>query len=60
MAIRKGSWHIRSKSNKKWNKDGRGLVGGFIMPAGCKKALEKLKKKYGEPPEDLTWGYFKD
>jgi len=58
--IKKGTWHLYSKSNKKWKGGGKALVGGFVMPEDCRKRIEKLKKKYGEPPEDLEWGYFKD
>jgi len=58
--LKKGTWSFSSKSNKKWKGHGRCIVGGFIMPEDCKKKIEKLKRKYGDPPEDLEWGYMKD
>jgi hypothetical protein len=61
MSLRKGCWWIRSKKDKRWNCDGNSdLVGGFVIPEECKKTIEKLKLKYGDPPEDLTWEYMKD
>jgi hypothetical protein len=30
------------------------------MPPECEAKLEELKKKLGEPPDDLTYGYMKD
>lgn len=58
--LRNGSWWISSKSDLRWNCHGVGFVGGFTMPTECAAKLEQLKKKYGEPPEDLEWGYMKD
>jgi len=58
--IGKGSWYLTSKENPKWNSSGRSYVGGFVMPEPCRNKVEKLTKKYGEPPADLTWEYFKD
>jgi len=43
----------------RWNREGNGQVGGLAMPADCRKALEELKKKLGEPPADLEWNYYK-
>jgi len=57
---RNGSWWLSSKTDKRWNAHGSGMVGGFGMPTECKKKLEKLKKQYGEPPDDLEFGYMKD
>ena len=58
--VREGSWWLRSKSDPRWNSDGRTDVGGFVMPDECKQKLEELKKQLGELPEDLKWGYMKD
>ena len=58
--VREGSWWLRSKSDQRWNSDGRADVGGFVMPEECKQKLEALKRKLGEPPYDLEWGYMKD
>lgn len=57
---RMGSWWLYSKTDPKWNYDGRCCVGGFMMPDECKEKLEELKKKLGKPPKDLEWGYMKD
>lgn len=59
-SVCKGDWWLRSKSDPRWNSDGRTLVGGFVMPDECKQKLEELKGKLGEPPKDLEWGYMKD
>lgn len=59
-SIRKGSWWLSSKKDPKWNCQGYGYVGGFIMPPEAKDEIEKLKKEFGEPPDDLEWGYMKD
>ena len=58
--VREGSWWLRSKSDSRWNSDGRTYVGGFVMPDECKRKLDELKKTLSEPPEDLEWGYMKD
>jgi len=59
--LRQGSWWLNSKSCPKWNASGEAiLVGGFRMPPECEAKLEELKKKLGEPPDDLTYGYMKD
>lgn len=60
FGLREGTWFLYSKTNPKWCKSGRCLCGGFMKPKEVDDALEKLKKQYGEPPEDLRWGYEKD
>ena len=55
-----GTWWLNSKSDPRWNTSGETDVGGFVMPSECKEKLEELKKKLGDPPEDLEWGYMKD
>lgn len=55
-----GSWWLQSKSDPRWNASGRAAVGGFVMPEACKQKLEELKRRFGEPPRDLKWGYMKD
>lgn len=55
-----GGWYLRSKSDPRWNADGRSFVGGFTMPNECKRKLEEMKRELGEPPDDLEWGYMKD
>lgn len=58
--IKKGYWWISSKSDPRWKGGGEAHVGGFLMPDACKKLIEKLTRKYGDPPEDLEWSYMKD
>ena len=55
-----GTWFLSSKSDPRWNADGRALVGGLVMPVECVKKLEELEKKLGKRPKDLQWGYMKD
>ncbi|HEY4497079.1 MAG TPA: hypothetical protein VI432_02940 [Candidatus Paceibacterota bacterium] len=57
---REGSWWLRSKKDPRWNTDGRAYVGGFLMPEACRSKIDELKLRFGEPPEDLEWGYMKD
>lgn len=62
MMCRPGSWSLRSEKDPRWNCDGRAEV--MIITAGLPpkvtKKIEKLKKKYGEPPEDLEYSCMKD
>lgn len=60
MGIRNGTWWLASKKDPRWNKSGKALVGGLMMPEACKQALEALKVQLGEPPDDLEHGYMKD
>lgn len=59
--IKEGSWWLNSKSDPRWNVEGRSsYVGGLVMPSDCESKIEELKKELGEPPDDLEWGYMKD
>jgi len=58
--VREGSWFLHSETDPKWNKQGSGFVGGFVMPEEVSLAIERLEKLYGDQPEDLEWGYMKD
>jgi len=58
--IREGGWWLRSISDPRWNCNGRSIVGGLTMPAECERRIKKLKLKFGDPPDDLEWGYMKD
>lgn len=55
-----GTWFLSSKKDHRWNDSGQSDVGGFMMPEECEAIIESLKKKFGEPPDDLEWGYMKD
>lgn len=41
-SIKEGSWWLRCKSDKRWNKSGSGYVVGLAMPSACKEAIEKF------------------
>lgn len=56
-----GKWWIRSKSDPRWNREGRGEVGGlYDKPPAVRRTIFYLLQILGEPPEDLEWGYEKD
>ena len=59
--FRPGIWWIESKKDTRWNTKGTArFVGGDQMPKECKEVYEELKKLYGDPPNDLDWGYLRD
>ena len=53
----KAFWWLKS-DNKNWKHSGpfvyRGMRG---IPIECSVRIEELKLKFGEPPEDLEWGF---
>ena len=57
-----GTWWLRSESDKRWRAGGH--VDALAFSAGmhpdAQQALDELKTKYGEPPEDLEYGGMKD
>ena len=56
-----GKWWMRSESDPRWNKEGRGEVGGLVyIPPAIDRTIKNLSKLFGNPPEDLEWGYTKD
>jgi len=60
-SIREGIWWLTSKSDPRWDDEGRCNVGGFMMPSAVTESINNCKKQLGEePPEDLEWGYMKD
>jgi hypothetical protein len=58
--MREGTWWLRSKTDPRWDCNGRAFVGMFGQPQDLVNKLAELTKLYGEPPEDLEWGYMKD
>ncbi len=58
--ITEGSWWLGSNKDPRWNFNGRGFVGGLIMPSECEDKIKELEGKFGKKPEDLEWGYQKD
>lgn len=56
-----GTWSVESKSDPRWNKEGRakGLVcdGG---PQAMKDWIKHCKQKYGKVPDDAYESFMKD
>jgi hypothetical protein len=56
-----GKWWIRSESDPRWNREGRGEVGGlYKRPPAVDRTIKLLRQELGDPPNDLEWGYEKD
>lgn len=56
-----GTWWVASKSDPRFNMDGRDLVGGFRCPSSAREAFEAKVKELGASlPDDLEFGYMKD
>ena len=56
-----GTWSITSEKDKRWNNQGRVkwlCCGGMNDEAVT--WVEECEKKFGEKPDDLTYGFFKD
>ena len=57
----RGHWKVESKSDPRWNKQGRGY--GAVTAGGPQEMKDWIKKccvKYGEPPKDGTMQFMKD
>jgi hypothetical protein len=57
-----GVWFLSSAKDARWNCHGdvNDLVISDGMTAEAKEALARLKKEYGEPPDDLRYSAWKD
>ena len=57
-----GSWWIKSESDPRWNREGRGFISGILGPTefSIEEMIKEMKKEYGEAPEDLEAGWMKD
>lgn len=56
-----GTWWVRSKSDPRWDKDGRGY--GLVTSGGPSEVniwIKSCEKQYGDRPSDLTMGFMKD
>lgn len=63
MGMSQGSWWFISESDPRWNRSGIASVGMFMSYESLPEAkaiFDKNKAIYGEPPEDLEFGYEKD
>ncbi len=55
-----GECSITSKLDPRWNQSWSDIpCGGLQMPSVCRDMIEKLKKIFGEIPQDLEWRYEK-
>lgn len=57
---KEGTWWLESKNDPRWNITGRGIVGLFSRPAEADAWVQQCCIRYGNPPEDLTFGAMKD
>lgn len=56
-----GEWSVRSEKDPRFNKNGRGDVGGFVCPPEAKKWIAEQEKKLNiKAPDDLEFSYMKD
>lgn len=56
-----GSWWLVSKKDPRFNLSGSARVGGFVMPAEAREAMNAKAKELGCPiPDDLEFNYMKD
>jgi hypothetical protein len=57
-----GYCSLSSKKDDRWNVEVRceNIVFRSGLPDELKKKYEELKKKLGDPPNDLRWGGIKD
>lgn len=53
-----GIGYILSRKDPRWTTEWQGLVGLFETKDRDQK-IEELKKLYGDPPDDLEWGFVK-
>lgn len=58
---RPGTWTLSSKSDSRFNMNGRALVGGLQCPQEARDAMEsKVQELSVSAPEDLMFSYMKD
>jgi hypothetical protein len=55
-----GSWWIYSKKDSRWNTNGRATGTIMTFQHEAELAIEEMKTRLGEPPDDLEWGCMKD
>ncbi len=54
-----GVWYLKSKKDPRWNVHKEGLVSIYSVE-NAKEKIEELKQLYGDPPDDLEWGFCKE
>ena len=56
-----GTWDVHSEKDPRWNKSGRAFgavtAGG---PSEMREWIERCLRDFGDPPDDCTYGFFKD
>lgn len=57
---RDGTWGFSSKSDSRWNCTGRAFWDTMSMAPEAHTKLELLKARFGEPPADLHYSFWKD
>lgn len=63
FAPKLGSWGFHSKKDPRWEVHGRGsgfVMGGMDAVPEAREKFDELKKKYGNPPDDLEYSFWKD
>lgn len=61
LGDRPASWFLSSQKDPRWTQSGSCRAGMFgSQPPEVKAAIERLKKLYGEPPDDLRFGVEKE
>jgi hypothetical protein len=59
--MKPGIWWIRSAKDPRWCANGFApSVGMFGRPPEIDAKVAELTKLYGDPPDDVEWGYQKD
>ncbi|MEK7072695.1 MAG: hypothetical protein AAB969_03940 [Patescibacteria group bacterium] len=53
-----GIWYLTSKKDPRWNTEGSGFV-SIYGSEDRDRNIEIFKKLYGDPPDDLVWGFVK-
>lgn len=53
----RGRWVLFSTIDGRWCAEGTSEIGGDRMPDEVVAKVEELKKKLGNPPDDLNWTY---
>ena len=53
----KGKWVMWSDKDPRWDTEGTSEIGGDRRPEEVEAKIAQLKKRFGEPPDDLNWTY---
>jgi hypothetical protein len=54
----KAVWRLKSQEDRRWNDRGAFIYKGMRgIPFECSVRIEEMKLEFGNPPEDLEWGF---